>query len=181
MKVHLKNVRLSFPDLFKAVEFKPGDGKPRYNATFLIVPDSDNDKAIRAAIVAAAEESWGDKAKKIVESIKGQSNKFCYLDGDLKDYEGYADHLYLACHSKTRPTVVDGARQPLTQDDGKPYAGCYVNAIVDIWAQKGENQGMRASFSGVQFASDGEAFSASAPASADEFEELAGATADDFA
>ena len=48
MKVKLSNVRLSFPQLFVAKEFKPGDGKPRFDATFLIVPGSANDKAMTA-------------------------------------------------------------------------------------------------------------------------------------
>ena len=31
MDILLKDVRLSFPDLFNAVEFKTGDGKSRWN------------------------------------------------------------------------------------------------------------------------------------------------------
>ena len=53
MKLKLTNVRLAFPDLFEAKEFEAGDGKPRYSATFLVEPGSENDKAIRKAQKAA--------------------------------------------------------------------------------------------------------------------------------
>jgi hypothetical protein len=176
--IKLKDVRLSFPDLFVAKEFKTGDGKPRYNATFLVVPGSENDKAIQAAIQAAAADVFGAKAKAILESVKGQSNKYCYLNGDLKEYDGYEGHYYLASHSKTRPLVIDRAKNPLTEQDGVIYAGCYVNATVSIYAQKGENTGIRCAFNGVQFNRDGDAFSAGAPASVDDFDSLDTAVSD---
>lgn len=171
MKVKLKKVRLSFPDLWTAVEFKVGDGKPRFNATFLIEPGSENDKAIRHAIGEAAKETFGAKAPAILKSLEGNANKYCYLDGNLKEYDGYEGMMYLACHSKVKPYVCDKNPEiPLTAESGRPYAGCYVNATVEIYAQKGENQGVRASFTGVQFAADGDAFSAGRPATPEDFD-----------
>lgn len=188
-EVILRNVRLSFPDLFHAVEYKPGDGKPRWNATFLVEPGSENDKAIRSAILAAAQLEWKDKAPKMLASIENNSNKYCYLDGDLKEYDGYAGMMYLSSHrsarlksgaSNSRPAIIDRDKSPLTEEDGKPYAGCYVNAKVSFYAQSGENPGMRCSFSVVQFARDGDSFGSGAP-SVDEFEDLAaGADSDDL-
>ena len=174
MDVKLTKVRLSFPNLFVAKEYKAGDGKPRYDATFLIEPGSENDKLIQAAIKAEAEASFGAKAASYLESFRGNANKYCYLKGDLKEYDGYAGMLYVACHSKTRPLVIDRDKTPLTAQDPKPYAGCYVNAKISIYAQKGENAGIRAAFSGVQFAADGDAFSAGGPASVDDFDTVAG-------
>lgn len=171
--MRLNNVRLSFPDIWTAVEYQKGDGRPRFNATFLIEPGSENDKLIEAEIIAQAKEVWGDKWQKTLASMKGNSNKYAYLDGDLKEYDGYADHFYLACHSKTRPLIIDRDRSQLTEQDGKVYAGCYVNATVSIYCQKGENAGVRASFSGIQFFQNGDAFSAGRAASEDDFEDLA--------
>lgn len=173
MQVKLKHVRLSFPDLWVPVEFKTGDGKPRFNATFLIEPGSENDKAIRAAITEAAKETFGAKWQALLKSLEGNSNKYAYLDGNTREYDGYEGMMYLACHAKARPYICD--RNPetvLAADSGRPYAGCYVNAQVDIYAQKGENTGIRASFTGVQFAADGDAFSAGKPATANDFETL---------
>lgn len=170
--IKLSNVRLSFPNLFVAKEYKTGDGKPRFDATFLIEPGSENDKIIQAEIKKEAEAVYGAKAAAHLEAFKGNANKMCYLNGDLKEYEGYAGMRYLACHAKTRPLVIDRARNILTAQDPIPYAGCYVNTKVSIYAQKGENPGMRAAFSGVQFVADGDAFSAGGSASVDEFDAL---------
>lgn len=170
--VTLKDVRLAFPDLWKAVEFKPGDGKARYNATFLVVPGSANDKAIEAAIKAAAEEAYGAKADKFLAGVRGNTNKFAYLDGDLKEYAGYEGMMYLACHSKVRPLVIDRRRNPLTEADGQPYAGCYVTAKVSLYALKGDFPGVFASFSGVQFVRDGDAFSGGSKVAPDDFDDL---------
>lgn len=181
MKIRLESVRLSFPNLFTAKEFKAGDGKPRFDATFLIEPGSKNDKRIRDAIQQAGTEKLGAKWPKFLASVEGQSNKFCYLDGDTKDYEGYEGMMYLAAHSKIRPTVVDRDRSPLTEADGKVYGGCFVNAIVEIWVQTNENPGVRCGFSGVQFEKHGEAFGAGAPAAPEDFDDLgAGADAEEM-
>lgn len=196
-KIKLVGVRLSFPELFHATEFKTGDGKPRFDASFLIVPDSDNDKKVRAAIAAEAIEAFGAKGPKIVAGFEGNSNKYCYIDGDTKEYDGYEGLMCLTSHAKVAPGVFThrafngkvcylneqgatfqldefGKLQPVEVDFKVtvPYAGCYVNATVEIWGQKGENSGMRASVTGVQFARDGEAFSGGKAASPDEFDDL---------
>ena len=181
MEVKLKNVRLSFPNLWHAKEFKTGDGKPRFDASFLCEPGSENDKAILAAIEAAGKVEHSEKWPTVKKGFLGQSNKCCYLDGDNTAYEGYEGMWVLACHSKARPLIIDRDKSPLSEEDGRPYAGCYVNAKVDIYAQKGENQGIRASFSGIQFVSEGEAFTGGKPASADDFDDLGeGSDVDDL-
>jgi len=196
MDLIIRNVRLSFPDLFFPVEFKKGDGKPRWNASFLIKPGSEADKAIRAAIEAEAKTEWGAKAADVLKGMVNQSNKYCYLSGDTKSYDGYAGMMVLATHRAAKlrsgapnaaPIVLDavagadGKPARLDANAGRPYAGCYVDAKVSIYCQKGENPGVRASFSVVQFVRDGEAFSAGAP-SDDGFEALTeGADAEDLA
>lgn len=188
--IMLKDVRLSFPRLWTPAEYETGDGKPRWSASFLIVPGSANDKAIRAAIQAEANETFKDKAKTLLAQFTGNSQKFCYLDGEPggeAKYDGYAGHWALTTHrqQKTKvgtqaaPLIIDANKAPLLETAGKPYAGCYVNAKVSIYAQAGANAGIRASFSAVQFWRDGDAFSASTP-SADGFDVAAGSEADDF-
>lgn len=171
-KITLKNVRLSFPDLFHAVEFKTGDGKPRFNASFLIEKGSANDALIRKAIKEEGLEVLGKKSDATLAAWAPQTNKYAYADGDLKEYEGYAGMMVLSAHSKSRPLTIDRDKSPLVEADGRPYAGCYVNAIVDIYVQSGENPGLRCGFSGVQFYAEGDAFSGGRAASVDEFEDL---------
>lgn len=179
--IKLSNVRLSFPDLFAAVQYE-GKGPFRYNASFLIEPGSENDKKIRAAIDEAMKEKFKGKAAAKLEEIASNSNKNCYVKGDLKDYEGYAGKMVLSSHRKQeagRPTILDGQKRPLTPEDGKPYAGCYVNASVDIYAQDGQNWGIRCGLNGVQFARDGDSFSGARAASPDDFDTIDAPEGDD--
>lgn len=183
MQLALKGVRLSFPDLFEAVQYE-NKGPFRYNATYLVVPGSDNDKAIEAEIIRATNEKLGAKAAQFLLGVRNNSNKFCYLDGNTKSYDGYAGMKYLSAHRKQeagRPLIIDGKKQPLTAADGKPYAGCYVNATVEIYVQEGQNSGVRCGLLGVQFLRDGDAFSGGAQARPEDFEEIEeGATAEDL-
>lgn len=184
-KVKLLNVRLFFPDLFEAVEFKPGDGKPRFNATFGI-PKTDKAQLalIEAAVQAEATEGWKAKGAAQVTAMRGNSNKFCLSDGDAKTYEGAEGLMLLSAHRKKdagRPYVIDRQKNPLTAEDGKIYSGCYVNCTVEIWPQvKGEGApGMRCGLLGVQFSKDGDAFSGASKASPEDFDDLGEGTEDE--
>lgn len=185
----IKGVRLSFPDLWIPVEYQRGDGKPRWNATFLVEPGSVADKQILAAIEDEAKYAWGPKAAAKLKEFEGNPNKWCYLSGDKKAYEGYEGMMYLSTHRAAKtskggknspPLIVDrDPRVVLSEESGRPYAGCYVNAKVSVYCQAGENPGVRASFSVVQFDRDGDAFSAAAPSTAG-LEDLSGADAADI-
>lgn len=172
MKVKLNNVRLAFPQLFEAKTVN-GEGEPAFSASLLIDPADPQIKALNAAIDAVAKEKWAAKAEAILKTIRA-TDKTCLHDGDLKDqYAGFEGMLYVSARSKTRPLVIDADKTPLTAKDGKPYAGCYVNASIELWAQD-NNYGKRvnASLRGIQFLRDGDAFAGGAPASEDEFDDL---------
>lgn len=171
MKIKLNNVRLSFPALFKAEAFKPGDD-PRYKATFLIPAGSALAKEVEAAAVAALEEKFPKKGAAIYKQIFGNNNKCNVQDGNTSEYDGYADMIAVSAKSKTRPLVIDTDKTPLAEDDGKPYAGCYVNAIIEFFGYDNSGKGVSATLKGVQFLRDGDAFSGSAPASEDDFDDL---------
>lgn len=171
----LPNVRMAFNNLFTAEEYSPGDGKPRYSATFLIEKGSAMDKQIWAAINAEAANAWPKKPQAMVDSLKGNNNKFCYRDGDITTYDGFEGMFALASHRKESdgaPGVYDRDKTPLQARDGRPYSGCYVNAIVEIYAQTGENSGMRCGLVGVQFVKDGQSFGGASKPKADDFEDL---------
>lgn len=179
-KITLKNVRLSFPKLFKAEPFKPGDD-PKFSATFLIPKDSALHKEIDAVILEALKAKVGAKAEAVLKQIRGNPNKFCFRDGDTQSYDGYEGMMSFKANNGTRPLVIDRDKTPLTEADGRPYAGCYVNAIVEIFVYDNSGVGVSASLSGVQFVKDGDAFSGGRAASEDEFDALEeGADADDL-
>jgi len=69
----------------------------------------------------------------------------------------------------------------LTENDNRIYAGCYVNAIVVLWAQN-NNYGKRinANLLGVQFVADGSPFGdGGTSAGVDDFDAF-GDNGDDF-
>ncbi|WP_430875885.1 ssDNA-binding protein [Gilliamella sp. G0441] len=76
-------------------------------------------------------------------------------------------------NNKTRPYVIDRDKTQLNPDDGTIYAGCYVYAVIDIWAMDNKfRKRVCASLSGVQFYKDDDAFTSSGIASADDFDDL---------
>lgn len=178
--IFIKDVRLSFPDLWEAKPFK--GGAPRYGAVLLVEPGSDNDKVIRKAINEAVKEKLGDKADLFLKKVSGDKGAFCYTDGDLEGREEYEGLWSIRAYRREAdgpPAVIDRTKGAdgnfITLDSkaGKPYSGCYVNVKVDIYVQTNENKGVRCGLQAVQFVRDGAAF-ASKPADTEGFEDLGG-------
>lgn len=166
-EVHLKDVRLSFPHVFEPqpgrVDPRTGaKGEDRYNSTFLIRKDDEsNISKVKAAAAEVKKAKWGDNQPKL------KADRICFRDGDLEDYDGYAGHFYVSAGRPAAsgpPALVDrDPKEALTSKaSGKLYGGCYVNAIVRIWAQDSKEYGKRlnASLEAVQFLRHGDAFGA---------------------
>ena len=96
--------------------------------------------------------------------------------------DGYEGNLYLNGYNAVRPTVVDRDTTPLVAADGKPSSGCYVVAILDVWAQDNQyGKKINAQLQGVQFFKDGDAFAGGKAADAGDFAPIAeGADAEDL-
>ena len=180
----LRNVRLAFPNIF---EPKANDsGVLTFSAALILAPDHAQLAEIQAKMDEVGQAKWLDKwaaTKRLLE----KQDRLAVHDGDLKaKYDGYAGNLFINANAKDtqRPTVINQNRSPLTARDGVIYAGCYVNASLDFWAQKDHPQGgsrINAQLRGIQFLRDGDSFSAGRPADADEFDEIEGSGAGDFA
>lgn len=177
MKVNLNNVRLTFPQLFDAKQVN-GQGDPKFSAAFLIPRDHPQLGAVKEAIKAAADAKWGAKALEVLKALQA-SDKLALHDGDAKsEYDGYAGNFFVNASNKIRPLVIGQQREPLTAADGKPYSGCYVNAIVEFWAQDNQfGKRVNASLLGVQFVKDGERLAGGGVAAADDFEPIPGTEA----
>lgn len=182
MKIKLNNVRLAFPQLWEAKTVN-GEGKPAFAASFLVASDDPQVKVINSSIDQVAKEKWGAKADAILKQMRA-ADKVCLRNGDLKaNYDGFAGAFFISARNPVRPTVLAPDKTPLVEADGKPYAGCYVHAVLEFWAQD-NNYGKRvnATLMGVQFFADGDSFTAGGAASEDDFDDVtAGATAEDLA
>ena len=177
MKVTLNKIRLAFNNVHEAKAV--GDnGDLRFSAAGIIEPGSANAKGLKAAMVAVAKEKWKDKADVILADLI-KKGRVAYKEEPLsKDgviYEGFEGMHSINASNKARPTVIDRDKTPLTPEDGRPYGGCYVNMIVDIWAQDNQyGKRINASLMGVQFVEDGDAFGGGGVASADDFDTIEG-------
>lgn len=176
-RIKLEGCRLSFPDIWKAKAAQEG-AEPKFSAAFLIdkKAQAGQIKAIRDAIIALAVAAWPGTAEdpqsrvKELRKAKTKPLRFCLHEGTEKTYEGYNETImFVSASSNNRPTIVNKDRTALVPEDGKPYAGCYVDAILELWVQDNKwGQGINADLRGIQFVKDGEPFGA-APVSPEEF------------
>ena len=172
MQIKLENVRLSYPHLFKKHKSpKHPDSEPKYSAGFLIPKDGKEHKKVLDAINTVGKEKWGAKASGLITKYKMSSNTCCLKTEEMyPENENMKGNVSLNANSSIRPLVLDCDKSELDEDSGRPYGGCYVNAVLDIYIQEGEHSGIRCQLKGVQFVKDGEAFSSATPAKADDFD-----------
>lgn len=177
----LKNVRLAFPALFEPKAVNAGD-TPKFGASLLLAKNDPQVKAIEAAIEAEAKLKWGAKAPDMLKQLRA-GDKTALHNGDAKAaYSGFADNMYVSANNTVRPLVLNTDKTPLTQADGKPYAGCYVNVVLELWAQDNAyGKRVNATLMGVQFQRDGDAFTGGGAASSDDFDDVTeGSDAEDL-
>ena len=164
-KIKLNNVRLSFPSLFRKAEFQGESTK--YEGTFMLHKERDADKIaeIKKAIDATIKEN--------LKGAKLPADKICLKDGDDSGRDEYEGHYTIKAANSKRPKVIDRDKSPLAEDDGKPYSGCYVNAVIDLWAMNNSyGRRINANLLGVQFFKDGEPFESGSTADDDDFDEF---------
>lgn len=167
VNVTLNNVRLSFPALWEPRKGPDANSKASYQAAFLL------DKKTNAAEITAVKNAIAQIVK---EAFKGKAPpKIALRDGAEKpDVDGYGEGvMFINARSDKRPHVVDRKLRPLDANSNVPYAGCYVNATVRLWAQD-NNYGKRinAQLRAVQFVKDGEEFGEGTVDITREFKEL---------
>lgn len=179
-KIKLKMARLAFPELFTPGTVN-GEGEPAYSASFIIEKDHPQHAEINAAIEAEAKAKWGAKAAAILTAAR-KTDKVCLHDGDGKPYEGFAGNDYISARNPVRPKLKAlNGRDDLQQSDGVLYSGCYVMAVLELWAQDNSyGKRVNATVLGVQFMQDGDAFTGGGTASDDDFDDLGSAEADDL-
>lgn len=160
--IKMQNVRLSFPNLFQTASFG-GEDTGKYDGTFIL------DKKGHKDIIKEIEKGFKILAD---EKFKGKippEDKICLKDGDETEREEQQGCMVVKASTKRRPMVLDRDKSPITEGDNVIYAGCFVNAIITLWAQNNAyGKRINASLDGVMFCGHGEPFGAPA-IDADEF------------
>lgn len=171
-KIKMQAVRLSFPSLFNTAKFG-GEDTGKYEATFVL------DKVEHAEVIVGIKAQIERLMKEELKS-KVPSDKLCLKDGDDMGRPEFEGKYTIKTSTKKRPLVINRDKSPITESDNVIYAGCYVNAIVSLWAQDNKfGKRINAQLDGVQFCRDGEAFGDGA-VSVNEFDAFGSESDDDF-
>jgi len=191
MRFKLLDVRQSFMCYWTPEPFPTGnDPTPYYSGTYLLTPDSklqyysdDNKTLLPKKLPAKPElekiclnlcnEKWNKKGPAVYKAIQ-MTGKIFFRNGDTKpDYDGFPGTYFISSRSKVRPTFFDQFKQPLTEESGLLYSGCYVNVTLEAYAYTKGNNGLGCRLRGVQLLRAGEAFGGGGPpAGDDEFDEI---------
>ena len=186
-KIMLKGVTMAFPALAQPQSF--GDGEPAYGAKFPILPGSEQQKALEAAMLAEAKEAWKDKAPGVLARL-AEDGKLCFVKKVYRSkktgdpYQGFEDRHYLSTrNAKTQPSVYNPYGEALTSEgeiERQAFSGAVVNASIEVWAQDNKwGQRINCALRGVMLTGEGENFGGgSSAAGAGEFAGLARAKAD---
>lgn len=157
-RVFITDARLSYPSLVEPRKPLMG-GEPKFDATFLVAPNSPAAQQLQQAIQSVADEEFGPNAARILSNGGSPLKR-----GDDKQNPpaGYAGNLYITARSKMRPDLRDGNPKIMITDPAEIRerfkGGYHVNAYVEIFAYQAKapsgaviKSGVGAMLLGVQF------------------------------
>lgn len=173
-KVVTGKVRFSYLHIWEPSSI--GDSTELKYSASLIIPKSDKAtlSKIKAAIAAATEQGKTSKfGGKIPANLK---NPLRDGDVDRPDDEAYANSYFINANAKTKPGIVDAARNPVMQQD-EVYSGCFGKASVTFYAYDAKgNKGIAAGLNHIMKTEDGEPLGGRSSAESD----FGGADSDDL-
>jgi hypothetical protein len=147
---------LSYPALFEAKQTPSGDLK--YSTALIFDKNADLSK-LKAAVTAAAEERWGERAAAM---IKAKQLRLPFRDGSEKAAVGYGPNtVFINVSSTRKPGIVsryagqDG--KPLViEDPDEIYPGAKVRASLTAFSYSvNGNNGVSFSLNNLQKLGDG--------------------------
>lgn len=163
-KVVFGPCRLSYTHVFS--KYAPdGDAANGKYMTNILIPKEEKEtiKAIQQAIEAAKKAAvtlkWGGKEPKKLDMP--------LRDGDEKEDDIYADHLFVNAKSTTRPGVCDKNKQPIV-DEEDIYSGVWAIVSVTFFGYDiSGNRGVACGLNNIMKFKDGERLGGRASAETD--------------
>ena len=192
-EISLTNVRLSFPKLIEPEPSSPG-AKPTFGCDFILQPNDPQLANFMEQVAACAFEKWKEKAQYVLNMMQNDRRLRCYGNGaekvkstTMQPYEGYQGMFYITASSNAdRPPIIAKPEDGKLIDNSNTmertaeirkhlYGGCYVNAIVGLWAQDNQfGRAVRCNIFGLQFLRDGEPFGELGPDMTNAFKAVPG-------
>lgn len=163
-RILLKNVRLSYANIFEPKAMNEGDD-PKYSVSLIIDKNDENNiKKIKQAIENAKANGKAEKfGGKVPANLRTPLRDG---DTDREDDDAYNNAYFLNANSKQAPEVIDQRKLPAT--DADVYSGCYAHVTVNFYpyAVSG-NKGIAVGLGNIMKAKDGERLSGGASAESD--------------
>lgn len=154
-KIVLKNVRLSYPELFTPGSFE-GVSTGKYSATFMI-PKTDEYKGLISKIGTTIKAMIAENG-----GVRIAPDRICFRDGDQSGKEDYEEHWTLRASTKKgrppqllKPSL--DLNDPITEADGLLIPGCHVSASLRIWYQQNYGRRINAELLAIAYVGPGEA------------------------
>lgn len=194
MKLYIKRARASYvQSLFEAKAANvAGPGKPKHSISLIITPetlsfagDANPESPLGkqkgyaygpfkagagVAINDAATAKWADKAKDVLTQLKAQNRILLRSGAEKANTPGYAGNMFINASSATRPQIRNSTGAQLNENEGVIYSGCYVDAVVDVWAQDNQHgKRMNAELLAVVFSGPGERLAGGSVATDDDY------------
>lgn len=139
--------RVSYPNVFQMQEY---NGNKAYSITLLFDKTADL-KQLKADIDAALKAKFGNKIPK--------EWKNPLRDGETKDQPEYQGMVFASfrCYENQKPRVVDAHNQPIAQESGEFYSGCYARVSYKAKGfDTNGSKGVRLELCNIQKVRDGE-------------------------
>jgi hypothetical protein len=166
----LDDVRLSYPHLFRpyAGKPKPGDAQQqqkKYKATLLIPLSSHKEEIIeiRRQAILLAREKLAPKGVDL-SKWKPADDKLCIRNGSGTGQAEQEGHWILSASESTRPATLGAKNEPVAEEDGVLYAGCYVSVNFRLWAMNNDfGKRINANLLAVKFMRKGDPLATNGP------------------
>lgn len=151
----LKNVRLSYPALFRPKSMTAPDGKqtaPKYGAVFIThLPNAERDELLDLITHVFQSKCPG--------KTLAADKKFARRGDDTGKPEYAGAIVISASESVERPPKVYNRAGKITASEAEVYSGCMVDAVIRPWAQDNQwGKRVNASLVAVKFVGDNEPF-----------------------
>lgn len=178
MAITIKNVKLSYPHLFKPTSFDGNAEQAKYTTDIIIPKDSEAASQLRTEYDKVSSNAVKDKKLKrnqltpFIRAVGTTAGILVDCDDDLDRYppEIYGGCYILRAKSKRKPNVVDRMLSPISEEDEAIYGGVMANVNINLYAYNKIGAGIAVGLNGVQKIADGDPIGEGRPSVASMFE-----------
>lgn len=164
MSITIKNVKLSYPSLFKPTAFDGDADKAKYSTDIVIKKGSEEEAQLNLEYDIVAKKALEEKKltrNQLTPFVRPVGTKVgilidCDMDPDRYPPEIYAGCYVMRAKSKQKPVVVDRRNTPIAEADNAIYGGVIANVNVNLYAYNKIGTGIAVGLNGVQKVADDE-------------------------